>query len=343
MIRRIAVLAFAAGLLTLTASAQADVLKPLVVLGPTTVLNGTAVVSGTIGLPGSSAELTINGQPVAVDVAGSFAATINLGGASRLILAIRNAKGETMTTSIPLTTNIIGPGGLLAPSVLADLEQAAVTILKPLGGFKIFDNLPLRVEGSVLDKDRLTELKVNGVDVLGLIGADHHYSVRVPGTTKEITVSFTDQKGASQTIEVPVQHLASPPASASTPASPVGRTVEASEAVGVQIARVRYFAKGIRQTKRLRVVVTVTDRRGFFVRNAAVSVRSVKPRWILRNPKAKRTTSLGQASFVMTAGQRAFGKRLKLVILAKTPYAKHRKPGSVRLPSRARPATAGRN
>ena len=342
MIRRIAVLAVAAGLLTLSASAQADVLKPLVVLGPTTVLNGTAVVSGTIGLPGSAAELTINGQPVAVDVVGSFAATINLGGASRLTLIVRNSKGETMTTSIPLTTNIFGPGGLLAPSVLADLEQAGVTILKPLDGFKIFDNLPLRVEGSVLDKNRLAELKVNGFEVLGQIGADHTFSVQVPGTTQEIRVSFTDQKGASQTIEVPVVHPASPPASPSTPASPVGRTVEASEAVGVRIARVRYFTRGIRRTKRLRVVVTVKDRRGFLVRNASVSVRSVKPRWIRRNPKAKRTTGLGQASFALTAGQRAFGKRLKLVIRAKTPHAKARKAGSVRLPSRTRSATARR-
>jgi hypothetical protein len=94
MIRRIAVLAFAAGLLTLTTSAQADVLKPLVVLGPTTVLNGTAAVSGTLGLPGSMAELTINGKPVAVDVAGSFAATVNLDGASRLTLAVRKSNGR---------------------------------------------------------------------------------------------------------------------------------------------------------------------------------------------------------------------------------------------------------
>jgi hypothetical protein len=342
MTRRMLILALAAGLLTLPASAQADVVKPLVVLGPTTVLNGTAAVSGTIGLPGSMAELTINGQPVAVDATGSFAATLNLDGASRLTLAIRNSKGEKMTTSIPLTTNIIGPGGLLAPSVLADLEHAAVTILKPLDGFKIFDNLPLRIEGSVLDKDRLTELKVNGFEALGQIGADNHYSVQVPGTSRAITLSFTDRQGVTQRTEVPVEHVPASGSAPSTPASPVGRTVEASEAVGVQIARVRYFTKGIRRTKRLRVVVTVKDRRGFLVRNASVSVRSVKPRWILRNPKAKRTTGLGQTSFVLTAGQRAFGKRLKLVVLAKTPQAKHRKAGSVRLPSRTRSATARR-
>jgi hypothetical protein len=183
-------------LLTLASSAQADVVKPLVVLGP--------------------AELTINGQPAAVDAAASFAATVNLDGASRLTLAVRS-EGETMTTSIPLTTNTVGPGGLLAPSVLADLEQAAVTILKPLDGFTSLDNLPLTVEGSVLDKDRLTDLKVNEVEVLGQIGADHRYSVQVPGTSKAITLSFTDRQGVTQRTEVPAEHV---PASApSTPAS----------------------------------------------------------------------------------------------------------------------------
>lgn len=339
MTRRILILALAAGLFTLAGSAQADVVKPLVVLGPTTVLNGTAVVSGTLGLPGSVAELTINGHPAAVDAAGSFAAIVNLNGASRLTLAVRS-EGETMTTSIPLTTDIVGPGGLIAPSVLADLEHAAVTILKPLDGFTSLDNLPLRVEGSVLDNDRLTDLKVNEVEVLGQIGADHRYSVQVPGTSKAITLSFTDRQGVTQRTEVPVEHVPASGSVPSTPASPVGRTVEASEAVGVQIARVRCLTKGIRRTKRLRVVVTVKDRRGFLVRNASVSVRGVKPRWILRNPKAKRTAVLGQTSFVLTAGHRAFGKRLKLVILAKTPHAKHRKAGSVRLPSRTRSATA---
>jgi len=279
----------------------------------------------------------MNGQPAAVDAAAGFAATVNLDGASRLTLAV-SSEGETMTTSIPLTTNTVGPGGLLAPSVLANLEQAAVTILKPPDGFTSLDNLPLTVEGSVLDKDRLTDLKVNEVEVLGQIGADHRYSVRVPGTSKAITLSFTDRQGVTQRTEVPVERV---PASAPTPASPVGRTVEASEAVGVQIARVRYSAEGIGRTKRLRVVVTVKDRRGVLVRNASVSVRSVKPR-CLRSPKAKRTTGLRQASFVLSAGHRAFGKRLKLVILAKPPHAKHRKAGSVRLPSRTRPATARR-
>jgi len=89
MTRRILILVFAAALLTLAGSAQADVVKPLVVLGPTTVRNGTAVVSGTLGLPGSAAELTINGQPAAVDAGASFAATVNLDGASRLTLAVR--------------------------------------------------------------------------------------------------------------------------------------------------------------------------------------------------------------------------------------------------------------
>jgi hypothetical protein len=317
-----------AGLLVLTPSATADLVKPLITLGPTTVLNGTAVVTGTVAPTLSNAQLTINGQPVGVDATGTFAATVNLGGVSSLNLVLSNSKGETMSTRIPLTTNIIGPGGIIPPSVLADLERAVVTLLKPIDGFKILDNLPLRVEGSVLDKGKLAELKLNGIDLLGSLGGDHTFTVQVPGTTKVITISATDQRGVTQETQVPVQH------GTTGAAAPTGRTVEASQAVGVRIARVRYVLKGVKRTKRLRVIVTVKDSRGFLIRNAAVSVRSLKAGPIVRNPKAKRTTRLGQAAFVLKARQRTFGKRLRLVVIAKTPQAKTRKASSVRLPRR---------
>jgi hypothetical protein len=335
MTHRLILLAAAAGLLTFPAAAPADVLKPVVVLGPTTVLNGTAVVSGVVGVPSSVAQLTVNGQPVGIAANGTFTAIVNLADQSNLSLAIRNANGETTTTNIPLTTNIVGPGGLISPGVLADLEHAAVSLLKPLAGFKILDGLPLRIEGSVLDKDKLVGLEVNGKDVLGqLLGGDHTFTVEVPGTTKAITVDLTDQKGVSQETQIPVQHQTTQP---SAPAvTPVGRTVEASQALGLRIAAVRYYTKGIKRTKRLRVVVTIKDRRGFLVRSASVGVRSAKVRWIARNPKAKKTNVAGRASFVLKAGNRAFGRRLRLVIIAKTPQGKARKASSVRLPRLAR-------
>lgn len=318
-------------------SAHGDAIKPLVVLGPTTVLNGTAVVSGTVGLPSSSAELTINGHPVALQAGGHFAATVNLGGQSHLSLAIRNPlTGETTTTRIPLNTNILGPGGLLGPGVLSALEQAAVSILKPIDGFKILDGLPLRIEGSVLNKDKLAGLTVNGVEVLGVIGPDGGFKVQLPGTTKEVIVTVTDRQSVSQETVLPVERTTS------TTTVPVGRTVEAASAVGLRIASVRYRLKGIKRTKRLAVIVTVKDRRGLLVRNAAVGVRSAKARAITRNPKAKRTNLRGQSSFVLKVRNRTFGKRLRLVIVAKTPQTKQRKASSVRIPRLAKRPAARR-
>jgi hypothetical protein len=328
-------------LAVMASSARGDVIKPLVVLGPTSVANGTAVVSGTVGLPSSTAELTINGHPVALQAGGHFAATVNLAGQSHLSLAIRNPlTGETTTTKIPLNTNILGPGGLLGPGVLSALEQAAVSILKPIDGFKILDGLPLRIEGSVLNKDKLAGLTVNGVDVLRLIGPDGGFKVQLPGTTKEVTVTVTDRQSVSQETVLPVERTTS--AGPSTTTTPVGRTVEAGSALGLRIASVRYRLKGIKRTNRLSVVVTVKDRRGLLVRNAAVGVRSAKARAITRNPKAKRTNLRGQSSFVLKVRNRTFGKRLRLVIVAKTPLAKQRKASSVRIPRLAKRPAARR-
>jgi hypothetical protein len=337
-------LAFAA-LAVHTSSARGDVIKPLVVLGPTTVLNGTAIVSGTVALPASAADLKINGQPVGLQADGRFFAIVNLAGQSVLSLMIRNLlSGETTTITIPLNTNIVGPGGLIGPSVLATLEQAAVTILKPLEGFKIVDGLPLRIEGSVLDKDKLASLTVNGIDVLKILGPDGGFAIPLPGTTKEVRVVITDRQSVSQETVFPVERTAGatgtgPPAGTS---SPLGRTVEAAQAVGVRIASVRYNTRGIKRTKRFRVVITVKDRRGLLVRNAAVGFRSTKVRVITKNPQAKRTNIRGQSSFVLKVRNRSFGKRLQFLVIAKTPQAKQRKISSVRLPRLARRTAARR-
>lgn len=344
-----ALLAAMATLAVFASSAPAHVVRPVVELGPTTVANGTAVVTGTIGVPNSAASLTINGQPVAIAADGRFAATVNLGGQSHLLIAVRNpVSGETSITSIPLTTNIVGPGGVLGPGVLTALNDAGVTILKPLEGFRIQDGLPLRIEGSVLHKENLASLRVNGVDVLGRI-RDGRFTVQIPGTSREVTVTVVDRRDVSQTTTTPVEHATSrsdqttAPTTPATPAAPAGRrTVDARNAVGVRITRVRYLAKGVARTKRLRVTVTVADRRGARIRGAAVGVRSARARWIARNPRAKRTGRLGQASFVLTVRNRSFGRRLRLIVIAKTPRAKARKASSIRLPRLQRRAAARR-
>ena len=326
----------AAILAAVAPSAPADVIKPAIVLGPTTVANGTAVVSGTLGLLQSNADLTINGQPVAVDADGHFVATVNLNGQSSLVLSTRNQlTGETMTTTIPLTTDILGVGGLINPEVLSDLEDAAVTILKPLGGFQVVDGEPLQVTGSVLNKDNLAGLKVNGMDVLGQVGPDGSFGAQLAGTTKSLRLTVTDRQGVSQTSVIPVRQVPS--------TTPLGRSVDASNALGVRIASVRYRLTNIRRTKRLRVIVTVKDRRGLLVRNAAVGVRSARVRWIARNPRAKRTNASGQSAFVLTVRNRSFGRRLVLRIVTKTPQARARKTSAVRLPRLARAAAAKRS
>jgi hypothetical protein len=319
-------------------SAPADAIKPVIILGPTTVANGTVVVSGTLGLPSSNVELRINGQPVAIDAGGHFVAAVNLNGQSILSLAVRNVlTGETMTTNIPLTTNVLGVGGLLGPWVLAALEQAGVTIEKPIGGFRIVDDLPLRIQGSVLNKDSLASLTVNGKDVLSLLDTGGGFSVQLPGTTKLVNVSITDREGVSQSTVTPVERVPSAPTS--TPTTPaLGRSVHARNAVGVRIASVRYRLTNIKRTKRLRVVVTVKDRRGLLVRSAAVGVRSARAGSIVRNPRAKRTNAFGRSTFSLTVRNRSFGKRVIFRIVAKTPQARARKTSAVRLPRLARMA-----
>lgn len=328
----------AAGVLALfTPSAPADVVKPVIVLGPTIVANGAAVVSGSVGAPYSSGQLTINGQPIAVDAAGNFAGTVNLNGQSELSFAVRNpVNGETTVAKIPLTTNTVGLGGLLTPGVLSALEQAGVSILKPLDGFRILDGLPLQVEGSVLDRSSLASLTVNGKDVLGLIGADRVFRLDVPGSTKEVTVTATDRSGVTQTNTFPVTHASS------AVQTPQGPSVGADGALGLRVAKVRYIVKKVKRTKRFRMVITIRDQRGLLVRGAVVRVRSARASRLLRNPKAKNTNRVGQAAFLLGARKRAFGKRLVMITFAQTKMAKAKKNTSVRLPRLTRPAGARR-
>lgn len=329
------VVAALAMLAVTTPSAPGEVLSPAITVGPMTVANGTATVAGSLGAPSSGVQLSINGQPLAIDAAGNFSGAVNLNGQSYLTFRIGNSAGEVTSVSIPLTSNIVGPGGVISPDVLSALKKAAVSILKPLEGFRIQDELPLRIEGSVGDRGSLASLTINGKDVFGFLGADRVFSVLVPGTTKEVTVTATDTQGVSQTSTVPVLHTTS------MFTTPAGRSVAAAGALGVRIARIRYITKNVRRTKRLRIVVTVKDRRGLLIRNASVSVRSRYARRIVRNPRAKKTNRVGQAAFLLRARNRAFGKRLVILAVAKTPTAKASKASSVRIPRR-KAATRGR-
>jgi hypothetical protein len=329
--RPLAALAAAAGaVVTLLAAgtAPAEIGSPVVTLGPTTVLNGVAVVSGTVATAQpSSAVLSINGQPVGINAAGQFSSILNLNGRSDLTLAVKDpATGQTNTISIPLTTNIVGPGGVILPGVLSGLEQAALSLTKPLGGFVSVGDKPLVVDGSVGNREQIASLKVNGVDALSLLHPKGAFSVPIPGTSKEVTVVMTDKQGVSQTIVSPV--------------SRTEQSVSATQALGVRIASVRYLTKAIRKTKRLRMVVTVKDRRGLMIRGAVVTVRGAKARLIASGGRAKRSNRKGQVGYVLRLRKGAFGKRLVIVAAAKTPTANTTKRTSVRLPRLAARTTA---
>ena len=319
---------FSAGVLALTTpSAPAEVFGPVVVLGPTSIVNGTATVSGTVGATNAGAELTVNGQKLLVDSGGRFAGVVDLAGQSSLVISVKNpVSGKDSTMTIPLTTNIVGPGGLIGPNVLDALEKAGVTLLEPIGGT---GGLPVTISGNVADPGALAGLKVNGEDVLGTLDANRNFSVTLPGTTKEITLSATDKQGVNQFFTVPVSANA-------------GSTIAAGSAQGVRISKVRYITKSVKRTKRLRMVVTVRDRRGYLIRGAVVRVRSATAGRIVRNPKTKKTNRAGQAAFLLHARNRAFGKRLVMVTLAQTPSAKTKKNTGVRLPRLAKPAAAKR-
>jgi hypothetical protein len=325
--RTLAALAAAASvLLSLAgaAGAPADVVAPSITLGPTTVLNGVAAVSGSVAEPSSgSAQLSVNGQPLDLNAAGQFAGIVNLNGQSVLSFTVQNpATGDTSTATIPLTSNLVGPGGVVSSEALDALEQAAVSVLKPVGGFISVDGKPIQVGGSVGDDDGLVTLSVNGLDALSTLEPNGGFTVPVPGTSKEITLLMTDKEGV--TLETRYQVVQST------------SYVAAADADGVRITKIRYFTKGVKTKKRMRMVVTVKDRRNLNVYGAVVTVRSVRTHRIVGRAKVKHTNTKGKATFVLQVRKAGFGKRFAIVTTAQTPKAKASKRTSIRLPRLAR-------
>jgi len=318
----LAALACALAALVGARPAPGDVVTPVVTLGPTTILNGVATVSGTVAAPDpSSAQLTVNGQPLGLNAGGTFAGILNLNGQSALTLAVRNpANDEVSTITIPLTTNLVGPGGVISPEALSGLEQALASITRPIGGFVSVGGRPISVSGGVGNRDQLAGLSVNGIDALSALSPNGTFAVPVPGTSREVTVLMTDKQGVSLETRYPAAALA---------------YVSAANAVGVKIAKIRYFTKGVKTTKRVRMVVTVKDQRGLLVHGARVTVKSTRSGRVVGPAKVKSSNTKGQTSFVLRLRSKAFGKRLVIMTTATTPSAKASKRTSVRVPRRA--------
>jgi hypothetical protein len=329
--------AVAAVVLAVGRPAGADLLQPLVTLGPVTVADGTATLSGSLGGNPSSATLTVNGQPVNLGAGGTFTATVDVAGKSELVISVSNpTSGDVVTTRIPLSSNIIGPDGVIPSSILDQLEQAAISITKPVDGFQVLDGKPLEIAGKVADGSKLSELSVNGADVLDKLTPGGNFVQRVPGSSDNVTVTATDKQGVSQSSTSDIHHASS------VIATPAGASISAQGASGVRVASVRYKTKATGTTKRMVMTVTVKDRLGRLVRDAAVRVGvanfQVRRKFVTGGQQAKFSSRVGTASFTIRLTKKALGKRVFMVAVARTPSASAQRVTSVRLPRTARRA-----
>jgi hypothetical protein len=193
-----------------------------------------------------------------------------------------------------------------------------VSLLGPIAGD---DGSLLTVAGSVLDKTQLAGLTANGVDILGALGPDGSFSVQLPGTTKVVTLTATDSHGTTQTIVSGVAHQ-----------TLSSGTTAAATAVGVRIVKVQFYKQNVLRRHFMRMVVTVKDRRGLLIQGAKISLRSTKVGRLSHRPKMHLSGRKGRATFTLRLRQAAFGKRLILVTLAKTPKAKTTKRSAVSVP-----------
>ena len=319
----LAALACALAALIGARAAPGEAVTPVVHLGPTTIANGLAVVSGTIAVPDpSSATLTVNGHPLGVNSDGSFAGTVNLNGESALSLAVQTpAASAPITITIPLTSNLVGFGGLISPDALSGLERAGTSIASPIGGFISVGGEPISVGGAVASRSELAALSINGIDALSALKPNGTFVIPVSGTSREVTVLMTDRQGVSMETRYPAAIVAN---------------VSTANATGIRIASVRYYTKGVRKAKRLRMIVTVKDRRGLPVRGARVTVKSVRAARVAGRAKVKLSNKKGQTGFVVRLRSRALGKRLVMMATARTTTAKASKRTSVRLARRHR-------
>jgi hypothetical protein len=316
--------------LALAAGAHPATAPPVLKLDQLSVANGAVSLSGTVGAP-AGASLSVNGRPLALDGSGHFSGLVDLNGASAVDVAVANpAAGQNVAFEIPLTGLLLGPGGLVPGNVLDTVEQAGATLLQPVGGFQAVGGQPLTIGGSVLDSGRLAGLTVNGTDVLKLLQPDQSFNIQVPGTTKEVTLKATDTSGVSETKSYSVSSLLGATGALSS--------VSAANAVGLRIAQVRYYVKGAAQTKRLRMVITVKDGRGYLVSGATILVRAKAAGRLTRRAQTKRSGVRGQAAFVLGLRRLSLGKRLVMITVARTPTAKAQQVSSVRLPSARRTA-----
>jgi hypothetical protein len=288
---------------------------PLVQLGPIAVADGAAMLAGTVGPQAAGSTLTVNGHPLSLDASGAFAGTVDLNGSGSIALELSDPVGGQTVFTVPLT--LAGLGGVIPAGVLGSVQGAGVSLLTPIAGA---DGGLLTVAGSVLDTTQLAGLSANGLDVLGALGSDGFFSIQLPGTTKVVTLTATDKNGTTETYvsSVGQQRLSS--------------VTTAASAVGIRIVKVRFYKQNSLRRHFMRMVVTVQDRQGRLIQGAKISVRSTKAGRLSHRPKMQLSGRKGRATFTLRLRKAAFGKRLIVVTLARTPKAKATKRSAVIVP-----------
>jgi hypothetical protein len=127
-------------------------------------------------------------------------------------------------------------------------------------------------------------------------------------------------------------------------------TVAASQALGLLTPHIRYLTAAVQSSRSLRLLVTVRDLRGRLVRDAIVSIRGLPGVEMtnedekiagqvatITSTQATLSNRRGQAGFVVRVPKQSLGKRLLLLVAARTPKANALALGSVRLPGAAKP------
>jgi len=291
-----------------------------------TIGGGVATITGVVDV---DAQLEINGQPADISAAGEFVAAIDLD-ADALVLTLLDAESASVTLRIP-TDVLIATGG---DGVLDALIDAGVSIEVPPDGFTVVDGQWPLIEGHVIDDAGLASLTVNGVDVLDRAGPAGGFSVQMPWTQSspsQVTVVASDHRGVSQTTTYTVTRMRS------VIRTRMGTSVSAAGARGLVIAGLRFDKRLLAPTGRLRVLVTVKDRRGYLVRGAALRL-SARPWYHLATGSARAgfTNRFGRAQFTYRLRPSAFaGPRnavLTVVVRAKTPTAGASRKASLLLP-----------
>jgi len=111
--------------------------------------------------------------------------------------------------------------------------------------------------------------------------------------------------------------------------------VDAANAHGVTITRVKYITAQVRTRKRLLLIVTLRDLQGRLIRDAIVVVRPLPDaKHTIASTHAGFSNAVGQASLAVPIAARMFGTHLQFLIGARTPKAHTVTLGSVRVPGK---------